>query len=144
MTLHVAIEKLLNQLGRPMTTTEIAKELNRNRGYKKKDGTEIMPFQIYRRTKKYSNMFVCEGATVFLKEDMGLNDPNLNLQESEKEPIDVKRIDKSLEEQLMNEDNFKNVAEIDNLVPSISGIYCIRVRDINKLPVPFNKIIKER
>lgn len=66
MTLHEAIEKLLKQNGREMTTTEIASELNKNKWYQKKDSSEITSFQIHGRTKKYPNLFERDGSTVFL------------------------------------------------------------------------------
>lgn len=46
--------------------------------------------------------------------------------------------------ELMNESNFKSAAIIDNLVPKVPGLYCIRIKDITVLPTPFDKIIKER
>jgi hypothetical protein len=67
MTLHEAIEKLLKQTGRSMTTTEIANELNKNKWYQKKDGSEIDPFQIHGRTKNYPQLFDRDGSKVYLK-----------------------------------------------------------------------------
>lgn len=52
-TLHEAIIKVLLQFDRPMTTTEIANELNDNKWYIKKDASEISAFQIHGRTKNY-------------------------------------------------------------------------------------------
>ena len=66
MTLHEAIEQLLKQSGRSMTTTEIAKELNRNQLYQKKDGSAIDPFQIHGRTKNYPHLFNRNGTLVSL------------------------------------------------------------------------------
>lgn len=66
MTLHAAIEKLLRQTGRQMTTHEIADRLNENKWYKKKDGSKITDFQIHGRTKNYPQLFYREGATVSL------------------------------------------------------------------------------
>jgi hypothetical protein len=66
MTLHEAIEKLLQQKGRPMTTTEIASELNNSKWYQKKDGSLILPFQIHGRTNNYLNIFNRDGSTVSL------------------------------------------------------------------------------
>lgn len=66
MTLHEAIEKLLKQYGRPMTTQQIADELNKNGWYKKKDGSLIQAFQIHGRTRNYSNIFNRNGSTVSL------------------------------------------------------------------------------
>src|SRR5215813_1407397 len=66
MTLHDAIEKLLRQTGRPMTTQQIADELNKNRWYQKKDGSTIQAFQIHGRTRNYANIFDRDGSTVSL------------------------------------------------------------------------------
>ena len=66
MTLHAAIEKLLRQTGRQMTTQEIADSLNKNKWYQKKDGSKITDFQIHGRTKNYPQLFNRNGATVSL------------------------------------------------------------------------------
>lgn len=66
MTLHEAIEKLLQQNGRPMTTQQIADELNKNNWYQKKDGSTIQAFQIHGRTRNYANIFDRDGSTVLL------------------------------------------------------------------------------
>ena len=49
-----------------------------------------------------------------------------------------------LDKILMNEKNFKSAGSIDNLVPNNSGLYCIRISDINKLPKPFNTFLADR
>src|ERR1035437_3876932 len=66
MTLHEAIEKLLRQTGRPMTTHQIAEELNKNSWYQKKDGSAITDFQIHGRTKNYAHLFNRNATTVSL------------------------------------------------------------------------------
>ncbi len=66
MTLHEAIEKLLRQTGRPMTTQQIADELNKNGWYQKKDDSAIQAFQIHGRTRNYANIFDRDGSTVSL------------------------------------------------------------------------------
>ena len=66
MTLHEAIEKLLRQNGRPLTTQQIADELNKNGWYQKKDGSKIQAFQIHGRTRNYANIFDRDGSTVSL------------------------------------------------------------------------------
>jgi hypoxanthine-DNA glycosylase len=67
MKLHEAIEKLLILTGRPMTTQQIADELNKNGWYEKKDSSRIQAFQIHGRTKNYPSIFEREGSTVSLK-----------------------------------------------------------------------------
>jgi len=66
MKLHEAIEKLLRHVGRPMTTQQIAYELNRNGWYQKKDGSEITAYQISGRTKNYDHLFNKNGSTISL------------------------------------------------------------------------------
>jgi hypothetical protein len=66
MTLHEAIEKLLKQTGRPMTTKEIADNLNQNKWYVKKDGSKITDFQIHGRTRNYPQYFNRDGSLVSL------------------------------------------------------------------------------
>ena len=141
-----AIEQLLKQTGRPMTTTEIAMEINKNKWYQKKDGTPIDPFQIHGRTKNYPNIFNRSGSTISLN-----GQPNLKVSRTKKTTIKQKPILTELsteiallEKKLMNEKNFKSAEIIDPLVPDSSGLYCIRIKDINKLPKPFNNIIKDR
>jgi len=67
MTLHEAIEKLLQEKGRSMTTSEITEALNKNKWFKKKDGSEICQFQVHGRTHNYSKLFTRDGAIVSLK-----------------------------------------------------------------------------
>lgn len=67
MTLHEAIEFVLNKNGDSMTTTEIAIELNKLKRYTKKDKTPITAFQVHGRTKNYINLFQRNGSTVILK-----------------------------------------------------------------------------
>ena len=66
MTLHEAIEKLLKQKGRSMTTSEIADALNKNKWYTKKNGSLICDFQIHGRTHNYSKLFNRDGSKVSL------------------------------------------------------------------------------
>ena len=66
MTLHEAIEKLLKERGRAMTTSEIADELNKNKWFTKKDSSEICAFQVHGRTYNYTNLFNRDGSQVSL------------------------------------------------------------------------------
>ncbi len=146
MTLHEAIEKLLQQTGRPMTTIEIANELNKNKWYQKKDGSIIQPFQIHGRTRNYPDLFNRNGSTVSLKVEQITKVPRPVPIKVEM-PITHNKIQVNvdhLEKHLMDEKSFKSAAIIDNLVPHIPGLYCIRINDISKLPKPFDNLIKER
>jgi hypoxanthine-DNA glycosylase len=66
MKLHEAIEKLLQLAGHSMTTQEIADGLNKNKWYRKKDGSAISAYQIYGRIKNYDRILDLDGATVSL------------------------------------------------------------------------------
>ncbi len=77
MTLHVAIEKLLKEKGTSMSTNEIASELNKNKWYQKKDGSEISAFQIHGRTRNYPNIFDRQGSLVTLKNGTFQSKPKL-------------------------------------------------------------------
>ncbi|MFB9959020.1 HTH domain-containing protein [Agromyces bracchium] len=64
--LHEAIEQLLQEVGHPLTTSEIADRLNRSAGYSKADGSAITAFQIHGRTKNYPQLFIRDGTLVSL------------------------------------------------------------------------------
>ena len=147
MTLHEATEKLLKQAGQPMTTQQIADELNKNGWYQKKDGSKITAFQIHGRTRNYANIFNRDGSTVSLSgQKLSKSVP---VKTSKQKPIikvtQVSTADTSLlEKMLMNEKNFKSAGIIDNLVSHNPGLYCIRIADVNKLPKPFNNFLEDR
>jgi hypothetical protein len=148
MTLHEAMTKVLVQANRSMTTQEIANELNENDWYKKGDGSMIKKSQICLRAKNYPKLFSSDGKTVSLL-GIGKGKEKMSISiEKSKQLIGMTQIsfsDSSLiEKVLMNETNYKDISIIDNLVPHSSGLYCIRIKDINNLPKPFNKFLSER
>ena len=147
MTLHETIEKLLRKAGRPMTTQQIADELNKNGWYQKKDGSKITAFQIHGRTRNYATVFNRDGSTVSLCGQKTVMPPAMKV-EKPKPVIKAAQISTSntplLEKMLMNEKNFKSAGSIDDLVPHCAGLYCIRISDINKLPKPFNNFLVDR
>lgn len=145
MTLHEAIEKLLIQTGRSMTTTEIAIELNKYKWYQKKDGTLIDPFQINGRTNNYPQIFSRSGSSVSLVGKSHIKTPKTIPQIKVKAKLtNISNNTELLEKVLMNVTNFKSAGIIDNLVPDEPGLYCIRIKDIDKLPKPFDSIQKDR
>lgn len=49
------------------------------------------------------------------------------------------------EEQLMNSSNFRSVKQLnDSDVPDSSGVYVIKIKNIDKLPPTFGKVLRER
>ena len=150
MKLHEAIEKLLKETGRPMSTHEIADAINRNRWYQKKAGSPIDSFQIHGRTRKYSSIFKRDGPIVSLidHETNGRTNSNPEIVKLPKKGLNIVKarpLDSPyLEEKLLNDKNFKSAAIVDNLVPGHPGVYCIRITNNAKLPVPFNRLLSER
>ncbi len=145
MTLHEAMEKLFRQVGRPMKTKEIAEKLNENKWYQKADGSKITPYQIYGRANGHPELFHCEGSTISLR---GSATRKIT---SEKKPKQFVRISQHtakdtilIEKMLMNEHNFKIAKDVDRLIPHVSGLYCIRIKDERLLPNPFASILLER
>ncbi|WP_314243872.1 HTH domain-containing protein [Empedobacter tilapiae] len=91
MTLHEAIIKVLKSRGREMTTTEIAYELNRNKWYQKKDGSDIIPYQIHGRTKNYPIFFKRNGSVVSLVEnEVKCKQPELSNKNRREKPKQLK------------------------------------------------------
>lgn len=80
MTLHAAIEKLLQQKGLPMTTHEIADELNKSNWYQKKDKSNITDYQIHGRTKNYQQIFSRNGSTVSLVKHHLIKQPPVQIE----------------------------------------------------------------
>lgn len=149
MTLHEAIKKLLKEFGRPMTTKEIADELNKNKWYQKKDKSLIGPFQIHGRTNNYPQLFDRDGSTVLLLNHQNKQKttpkPNTRKVEKRKKTLKTNLTDiKRLERSLMNEKLFKKASSVDRLVPYDPGFYCIRIKNINKFPTPFEDELTNR
>jgi len=157
MFLHEAMVKLLNQTGKSMTTKEIAKELNVNKWYVKKDDSQISAFQIYRRANRHPELFYCEDTTLRLRVKEIITGTNRKVQKSESAKTSKEQNselcntyntnDKDyplIEKILMDENRFVNAEDISLSVLDKAGLYCIRIKDANCLPSPFNIIIKNR
>lgn len=147
MKLHEAIVKLLQQNGVPMTTTEIAKRLNQNNWYHKKDGSLITPFQISGRVKNYTQLFSKQGSTVTLKKLAGKNKVEA--------PVKIKPVasvqkttvtidHKEAEKTLMNAKAFKKILKAELIIPDNSGLYCIRLNKSEAISKDFNQHLVER
>lgn len=66
MTLHEAMIEVLKEKKSPMTTKEIAEQLNQKL-YEKKDKSPIKASQIQIRAYNYKHLFVMEGKNISLK-----------------------------------------------------------------------------
>lgn len=149
MTLHEAIVKLIRQTGRPMTTAEIANELNKNKWYQKKDGSPITPYQIHGRTKNYPGLFKKDGSIVSLNEQYNFKAKSHKEATfiSISQPKKISEISDNstlIEKVLLNEKNYKSANSIDSIVPNEPGLYCIRITKLERLPAPFDMHLKNR
>lgn len=147
MYLHEAIQFVLKQAKRPMSTKEIAEVLNQNKLYQKgNDSPEIQSFQIHGRTKNYPHLFVRSGSMVSLVSDVQLANLKARLKDLEQIPKATEKVFESTlaVKVLMNEKNFKPASEIDRLVPNQPGMYCIRLKEGSVLPQPFYDTLKKR
>ncbi|MDA3904958.1 MAG: hypothetical protein PF484_02670 [Bacteroidales bacterium] len=148
MTLHNAIVEVLKTANRTMSTSEIALVLNRTKAYEKKDRSEITAFQIHGRTRNYSHLFDRNKSMVSLKGKMNIPQAELvNKVVGEiksalttNNNFDIEDIVK----RLMEVSKFKSAKNIDENVPFCPGIYCIRIKNIDALPKPFDVELKKR
>ena len=67
MFLHEAIQKVLTEKKGPMTSKEIADEINKRKLYFRKDLKPVPPSQISARINKYPYLFKNIGSEITLK-----------------------------------------------------------------------------
>lgn len=147
MTLHEAIIQVLKESkNSSLTINEIAEILNKKKLYVKKDNSAITAFQIHGRTSKYKDIFSRNGKNVSLRNNLLISQNTIikkNIQRIEHIKISSKNF-LLLEKILLNEKNFKTCEKSENLIPNKAGIYCIRIKEPNKLPKIFLDELKTR
>lgn len=136
MKLHEAIEKLLIETRRPMTTTEIAEKLNQNKWYTRQDNGPITALQIHGRTRNYPHLFLRDKSIVTLNNHEYMKPKNeiIEIAIQSDNQTEIIRV-------LLEHNNFKKVSDIKNEIPEEPGIYCIKIIDNQSLPFPFNEIV---
>ena len=149
MKLHDAIVEILKQAGNPMSTQQIADRLNETGLYMKRDGSAISAFQIHGRTRNYSHLFDRNGSVVSLKGKIGViarsDEKQTKINESKPAIRKVPKDDiEEIEMRLLDSANFKDADAIDRLVPFTPGLYCIRIKEPDALPVFFSNQLRER
>ena len=144
MTLHSAIEKLLSQEKRKMTSSQIADALNKNSWYSKKDGTIIKSGQIGARVKNYPHLFIKDGSFISLKSNTGINNKTgpKPIVKTRLSGVDLKP--NLAVKVLMNDKNFKLAGEVADKIPNHPGLYCLRISQPKALPSSFSNILEER
>lgn len=149
MTFHQAIDEVIRRNNRPMTSVEIALELNSTQLYFKKDGTDIKSSQVEARVGNYPKKFSVQGSVI------GLSEGPLKV-DVEKQPAimissptgtknSIKLSNPGLASKvLLNQKNTRPANAVDNIVPDLPGMYVIRIRNVHKLPKVFSNILEER
>ena len=71
MTLHEAIIEVLKEANKPLSATDIARQINEKKLYSRGDNQPVPSNQIHARTKNYSQLFYHEGGLISLAEWKG-------------------------------------------------------------------------
>ena len=148
MTLHDAIIKVLEINNRSMTVNKICEQLNLNKSYQKKNGSQLSSLQVHGRTKNYTRLFKRN------KQEVSLD---VTYKALTKEAVRSQRTTTAskgestlfntnvFERYLLNDIYFKSATLIDNLIPiNKPGIYCIKIDSSNSMPEPFGKTLNDR
>ena len=125
-----------------MSASELAESLNKTKLYSKGDGSEIKSSQINARVKNYPHLFSKSGTNISLKSIIGIVDL---VSKDSKELISKKNVSPELlVKMLMNPKNFKDVSKVENQIPDIPGIYCIKIKNPKLLDQPFADTLEQR
>ena len=146
LTLHAAIERVLTDDGRPMTTREIADIVNAQRLYVRGDDQPVPPSQVSARIRNYRALFNNVGDRMTLLDNGA---PQSRVTPRTEHPARVRQpIDRSAAAPLSEDvavgtaGLFRNVnlrvaGDVVSVVPERPGVYAIRVIDFAVLPEPF-------
>lgn len=155
MTLHEAIQALLQETQRPMSTTEIAKEINTRGSYTKRDGSPITAFQIHGRTRNYPQYFERNGSTVTLTDSASAATPKAtspmiarttktSQQAAADQGVSAAQAPDRIAADLLSHEKFVSAGEIDSRVPGHPGLYAIRIKEQSALPNGFADLSLQR
>ena len=79
MLLHEAIAQVLREKKKPMTTQELADEINSRKLYRRKDGSAIEPNQISARVSNHPELFIrVDGEIRLIGQEILFNLTNLS------------------------------------------------------------------
>lgn len=144
MNLHDAIVQVLKGQKRPLTASEISKEINDKSWHTKKDGSDIMRNQIAACIKNYPDLFNQSDGLIFLKSISGNVPVKSAKKGSKKTIINLQEDTGLLKKVLMNEKNFKTISECEQDIPDSPGLYCVRIKDSKKLADVFSNVLSHR
>lgn len=155
MTLHEAIQALLEETQRPMSTTEIANEINARGSYTKRDGSPVTAFQIHGRTRNYPQYFERNGSTVTLTNTASTALPKtstttiarttrISQPATADQEVPAPQSPDCIAAELLSHERFVPAGEIDDKVPDRPGLYAIRVKEQTALPNGFADLSLQR
>ena len=149
MTFHQAIEEVIRRNNRPMTSVEIALELNTTQLYTKKDGSDIKSSQVEARVGNYPKKFTVQGSLVGLFEGpLMVNDtmqPGIKIVSQTGTKNSIKLSNPGLASKvLLNQKNTRPAEAVDEIVPELPGMYVIRIRNVHRLPKIYSNILEDR
>ncbi|WP_417857537.1 GIY-YIG nuclease family protein [Xanthomarina gelatinilytica] len=144
MTLHEAIEQVLFKAGKALSASEIAEVLNANSWYTKKDSSIIKGSQVGARVKNYPHLFDKTNGLIALKSKTGITPKKTLPKENKVSVANISEDPNLLMKVLMNEKNFKTIAEAEQNIPNVPGIYCIRIKSSKELDTVFSNVLNQR
>jgi hypothetical protein len=144
MTLHEAIQQVLVQANKALVAKEIAKTLNENSWYTKKDGSAIESGQILLRVKNYAHLFVKSGNLISLKSETGIVVVPALPKVRQQKASQIVGSSVLIVKVLMNPKNCKTIASCEQNIPDKPGLYCIRITRPDVLAKPLAEVLKDR
>ncbi len=149
MTFHEAIDTVIRKNNRPMTSVEIALELNSTQLYTKKDGSDIKSSQVEARVGNYLKLFSIQGSLIGLKEGPlkveDVKQPAIVITSQAGTKNSIKLSNPGLASKvLLNQKNTRPADAVDSIVPDLPGMYAIRIRNVHKLPKVYSNVLEER
>ena len=146
MTLHEAIEQVIRQAGRPLSTREICDLINSQNLYSRKDGKPVPTSQIGARVRQSPQWVKKVGNLITVAN---------NTKKPELKPIKkvVKQTSTSSNtsinaalviKQLINSKKFKSAKNIEHLVPDSPGLYMIKIKKPSSLSKTFRQALEAR
>jgi hypothetical protein len=149
ISLHQAIEQTIRNNNRPMTTVEIALELNNSDLYTKKDGKPLLSSTIEARVTNYIHKFSKKGTLIGLPDGplkVGGEVVKSMVQASASENRNTLQIANPAlaMKVLLNQKNYRLAGRIDEFVPDQPGFYAIRVQRYILLPKKFAEVCEAR
>jgi hypothetical protein len=144
MTLHEAIEQVLASSKQLIRAVDIANVLNRTKLYAKKDGSPIKSSQIGARVKNYPHLFIKQDGLISLKSTTGVRLVKKAIPKESSISSAVAKNPSLVGKMLMNERNFKSVADVIGHIPDEPGLYSIRIKDADALSGVFHTELIDR